>query len=846
MNMELEFHVVKQSIKRTDGNAPVSESVNYLTAEFNFDSSDWDNTVKTATFRSGVDVYTVLLDESNKCLVPWEVVRAGKLKVSVYGDGANEYRITADTVEVPVYASGYSEGEESQHPTPSQYEQLAGIISTKSSVVVNPADSATGTANKIKVDGTTYAINGGGGGGTDDYTDLNNKPSINGNTLSGNKTSNELGLQSTLTFDNSPTSESNNPVKSGGIFTALGEKVDKVNGKGLSTNDYTDADKTKLDGLNQVTANPTLAGTESDLTGLEIGNTKFKVPSGGGSGTTVVANPTLVGGEDALSSLQVGSTLYKVEGDVTTKLLIDSLYARNRKHDFAWGKLPHAMIALVVDDCLPDVISGCVNNAQAKNIPLNMAIIVDKFNQQATNETVLQAIKRGIANGGEALMHGNGIITADNIDNESYLKTCFLTKKEVAIQNGINPRGFIVMGGGGEIYGDPRTDRWVRALYDYSDGYGLEGIEPYYHRRLGCTSLSEAKTYIDNAVANNKFIVIFAHKWWDWWNDMIDYAKAQGAEFVTYAYVYDKYGSTKAEKASEARIKALEDVVYAKTLTSITASKVATTYYEGSTLDTSDITVEAHFDNGTTADVSGSEDVTIDTQNVDMSTAGTYTIGVSYEYEGVTKSTSIAITVEAIPQGQVLDSISASKTTTSYVQNSTLVTSDITVTATYTNSNTADVTSNANIDATNVNMAVVGTYAINITYSEGGITKTTSITITVTEDQGTLIYSKSSLTKAVSSSDEKFGAKINVTSGKKYVYDFDIEVTSGGFIDIRPEATGQQFSPMLRGDKETGWTDHITCTVTSAQTREREPFVAKYISSAYTVKLTNITIREKN
>ena len=235
------------------------------------------------------------------------------------------------------------------------------------------------------------------------------------------------------------------------------------------------------------------------------------------------------------------------EGDVTTKILIDSLYARNRAHDFAWGKLPHAMIALVVDDCLPDVISGCVNNAQAKQIPLNMAIITDKFNQQATNETVVQAIKRGIANGGEALMHGNTIITEDNIDNEDYLKLTFLTKKEVAIQNGINPRGFIVMGGGGEIYGDPRTDRWVRALYDYSDGYGLEGIEPYYHRRLGPTSLIEAKTYIDDAVANKKFIVIFAHKWWDWWGDMIDYAKAQGAEFTTYAYIYDKYGSTKGE-----------------------------------------------------------------------------------------------------------------------------------------------------------------------------------------------------------------------------------------------------------------------------------------------------------
>lgn len=37
---------------------------------------------------------------------------------------------------------------------------------------------------------------GGGGGGTDDYTQLSNKPQINGHTLTGNKTSSDLGLAS--------------------------------------------------------------------------------------------------------------------------------------------------------------------------------------------------------------------------------------------------------------------------------------------------------------------------------------------------------------------------------------------------------------------------------------------------------------------------------------------------------------------------------------------------------------------------------------------------------------------------------------------------------------------------
>ena len=57
------------------------------------------------------------------------------------------------------------------------------------------------------------------GGGTTNYNALSNKPSINGETLSGNKTAEDLGL------------------------------VAAESGKGLSTNDFTDALKSKLDGV---------------------------------------------------------------------------------------------------------------------------------------------------------------------------------------------------------------------------------------------------------------------------------------------------------------------------------------------------------------------------------------------------------------------------------------------------------------------------------------------------------------------------------------------------------------------------------------------------------------------
>lgn len=53
---------------------------------------------------------------------------------------------------------------------------------------------------KINVNGITYDIgsssgSGGGGGGTTDYNALQNQPQINGVTLSGNKTTSDLLIE---------------------------------------------------------------------------------------------------------------------------------------------------------------------------------------------------------------------------------------------------------------------------------------------------------------------------------------------------------------------------------------------------------------------------------------------------------------------------------------------------------------------------------------------------------------------------------------------------------------------------------------------------------------------------
>lgn len=77
---------------------------------------------------------------------------------------------------------------------------------------------------------TLRSIGNGGGGGTKDYNALQNLPSINGTTVQGNKTLTDYGLMAEMS-------------------SALNGKVDKVSGKGLSSNDYTNADKSKLNGI---------------------------------------------------------------------------------------------------------------------------------------------------------------------------------------------------------------------------------------------------------------------------------------------------------------------------------------------------------------------------------------------------------------------------------------------------------------------------------------------------------------------------------------------------------------------------------------------------------------------
>lgn len=71
----------------------------------------------------------------------------------------------------------------------------------------------------------------------------------------------EIEIDSTLSED------STNPVENRVITKALQSKVDKIDGKGLSTNDYSDADKVKLASV-ESGANKTIVDAKLDATSI--------------------------------------------------------------------------------------------------------------------------------------------------------------------------------------------------------------------------------------------------------------------------------------------------------------------------------------------------------------------------------------------------------------------------------------------------------------------------------------------------------------------------------------------------------------------------------------------------
>lgn len=139
----LKFVVNNQIIERTDTFVPVRSSKNYLYAEFDFRTDDWNGKSKTVLFRSGDnEPVPILLGETNTCLVPAEVLTGTSFSVSIIAGNL----ITANMVVVKLYESGYRTGDIPE-PSETLYEQLMTAFDETKQTVIDSAKESESWAH---------------------------------------------------------------------------------------------------------------------------------------------------------------------------------------------------------------------------------------------------------------------------------------------------------------------------------------------------------------------------------------------------------------------------------------------------------------------------------------------------------------------------------------------------------------------------------------------------------------------------------------------------------------------------------------------------------------------------
>ena len=159
---------------------------------------------------------------------------------------------------------------------------------------------------------------------------------------------------------------------------------------------------------------------------------------------------------------------------------------------------------------------------------------------------------------------------------------------------------------------------------------------------------------------------------------------------------------------------------------SVTTAPTKTSYKAGETINLSGMVVTATYSNGSTADITS--------QCTFSPSAGTTVyestdkITVTWVWNNISYTTTQAITVT-----RVLSSIAITTqpTTRSYYKGDTLSLSGMVVKATFTSGNSEAITNYTASPANGSTLSSYGTITVTISYTENGVTKTTSTTVTV-------------------------------------------------------------------------------------------------------------------
>ena len=150
----LEFYIAGQSMKMY---SPViaADSLNYLTARFNFVGSEWEGYTRWAHFRKGETVYDIALDENDTITEDKALnLTSGEWDIYLTGTKGNA-RLTSTVVIVTVKESGLIDAP--LHVIP---QSVAEQIDAKAAQALLTAQAVKEAADAGKFDGRSFQILG--------------------------------------------------------------------------------------------------------------------------------------------------------------------------------------------------------------------------------------------------------------------------------------------------------------------------------------------------------------------------------------------------------------------------------------------------------------------------------------------------------------------------------------------------------------------------------------------------------------------------------------------------------------------------------------------------------------
>lgn len=133
----------KVLLKLNERETVTSGSVNVYTVQLAF-SSEWDGLDKTAVFQAGSDVISVVLDESQTCTIPWEVLENPRrtLYAGVYGTKNGDVVLPTIWTSLGTIQQGVTTGTNTQPPTPDVYSQILAVAEKAQEVAQSVRDDA--------------------------------------------------------------------------------------------------------------------------------------------------------------------------------------------------------------------------------------------------------------------------------------------------------------------------------------------------------------------------------------------------------------------------------------------------------------------------------------------------------------------------------------------------------------------------------------------------------------------------------------------------------------------------------------------------------------------------------